>query len=137
MIRNSKENLMRSIYVFGNPDIEMDAVAPSLLSELRTLFPDEEFVFRDPNEDWDIPEDLIVLDTVVGIHAVTLFEGLENFAAAPHVSVHDFDAYANLRLLEKLGKVTRVRIIGIPAGVKKDAVRTEVVELLARVLSPS
>lgn len=121
---------MRAIYVFGNPDIEMDAVAPALLPSLCALFPKENFVFRDPNEDWDIPDDLIVLDVVVGIDQVTLFEGLESFTASAHVSVHDFDAYANLRFLQKLGRLKRVRIIGIPSGMGKDDALDSVAELL-------
>lgn len=120
----------RIVYVFGNPDLPGDALPIYLLPQLSERFPALMFNVRDPNEDWDIPDDLIVLDTVVGIDRVTLFEGLDAFTAAPHVSVHDFDAYANLRLLQKLGRLKRVHIIGIPSGMEKGAALSETTNAL-------
>ena len=105
---------MYSIFVFGNPDLGMDSVPLRILPRLRERFSDIDFLFLDPNEEWEIPDPLIVIDTVVGISGVQVFHGLGEFGAAPTVSVHDFDALFNLRYLAKLGKLGEVTIIGIP-----------------------
>lgn len=103
----------KKVFVFGNPDIATDSVPLSILSRLREKFPDISFLFLDPNEEWGIPDPLIIIDTIVGIPDVRVFHGLLEFSAAPTVSVHDFDALFNLRYLEKLGKLGDVIIIGI------------------------
>ena len=102
------------VYVFGNPNLEMDSLPLKILSELKKQLPKVEFVVRDPNEESDFPEDLVVLDTAVGISEVTIFDSLEQFAQVPRVSMHDFDALTNLRYLQKLGKIKSVKIIGVP-----------------------
>lgn len=111
---------MTHVFVFGNPDIEMDSLPLRLLPELERLFPDVSFVALDPNEDWDVPEDMIIIDTVVGIDEPCVFHGLDDFAAAPRLTCHDFDAYANLQLMTKVGKLRTVTILGIPPGIPED-----------------
>jgi hypothetical protein len=108
------------IYVFGNPDLPEDSLPLRLLPKLHQKFPHIDFQEKDPNEEWEASGELIILDTVQGIPAPKIFEGLEIFAAAPRVSLHDFDALANLRLLLKLGKVERVRVIGIPPDSREE-----------------
>lgn len=102
------------IYVFGNEDVEMDSLPLKMLPELRQRFPEIEFVIKDPNEEIDFPEEVIILDTAVGISEVTIFDDLKKFAAVPRVSIHDFDALTNLRYLQKLGKIKTVKIIAVP-----------------------
>ncbi len=121
---------MNTVFVFGNPDLAMDALPLSLVEELHRVRPDLSFVVKDPNEDWNIPRTLLVIDTVVGIDRVTIFHGLKDFVAAPQVSVHDFDAYANMRLLEKLGKLDEVMIIGVPVGISSDNALTAILAVL-------
>jgi len=103
-----------TVHVFGNPDIAMDALPLRILPKLRAQFPEISFATLDPNEEWDIPDPFVVIDTVVGLTDVHLFKSLDEFSTAPTVSVHDFDALFNLRYLAKLGKLKGVRIIGIP-----------------------
>jgi len=103
-----------TIHIFGNPDIAMDSLPLRILPELEKQFPDVHFVVLDPNEEWATPDPFIVVDTVVGLTDIHLFRSLDEFGAAPTVSVHDFDALFNLRYLAKLGKLRGVRIIGIP-----------------------
>ncbi len=103
-----------TVYVFGNPDLAMDSLPLRLLPELRRRLPDVEFLVKDPNEEWEVPEDLTIIDTVVGIEGPRLFPSLNDFASAPRLSMHDFDAFANLRLLQKIGRLKTVRIIGLP-----------------------
>ena len=103
-----------TVFVFGNPELEQDSLPLRLLPELRRRLPGVEFAVKDPNEEWDVPADLAVIDTVVGISEPKVFDSLDAFAAAPRFSAHDFDAYANLRLLQKLGKLRNISIIGLP-----------------------
>lgn len=121
------------VHVFGNPDIAMDALPLRILPALREQFPNGDFRTLDPNEEWEIPDPFIVIDTVVGIHGGHLFRSLDEFSAAPAVSVHDFDALFNLRYLKKLGRLGEVRIIGLASELSEDAAIREVVRMLGEV----
>lgn len=111
------------IFVFGNIDLEIDNLPLRILPELCNKFPEIEFVVKDPNEEWEVPEELIVLDTAVGIKEVTIFESLEKFSKVPRVGVHDFDALTNLRFLQKLGKIKKIKIIAVPQDMsEKEAI---------------
>lgn len=122
---------MKKVFVFGNPDIEMDSLPLRIVPELQKKFPNVAFEVLDPNEEWTILKDLLIIDTVIGIKKVTIFNDLKYFSASPNVSVHDFDAYANLRLLQKLGKLGEVKIIGIPPTRSGREVLLEVEKMLA------
>lgn len=119
------------IHVFGNPDLAMDALPLRILPALRERAPEVDFRTLDPNEEWEIVDPFIVIDTVVGIPAARLFRSLDEFAPAPTVSVHDFDALFNLRYLKKLGKLGEVRILGLPPELSQDAAIAEVVRMIA------
>jgi len=111
---------MKNVYVFGNPDLEMDSLPIQMIPEMQRLFPEETFLVLDPNEDWgNLPNPMVIIDTVVGIKEPRLFDSLTGFEAPPKCSTHDFDAYENLRFLKKLGKLNEVKILGIPAGIEK------------------
>lgn len=124
-----------TVYAFGNPDLAADALPLRLLPELRERFPDIVFQTLDPNEEWGIPDPFILIDTVIGIPGVRVFHSLDEFAAAPTVSVHDFDALFNLRYLKKLGKLKRVVVIGVPHTITESdasaAVENALVEIAA------
>ncbi|MEK7537467.1 MAG: hypothetical protein AAB619_00640 [Patescibacteria group bacterium] len=121
------------IYVFGNPDLPVDALPIRLVPQLRAKFPQATFAIKDPNEEWDVPERLIVIDTVKGIDEVKEFNGLDSFASAPRVSMHDFDALTQLRLLQKLGKLKEITIIGVPPETKDNEALEAVVALLEKI----
>lgn len=123
------------VHVFGNPDLAMDSLPPLLLPELQKEFPAIEFRMLDPNEEWDIPDPFMLIDTVVGIPNVRVFRSLDEFDAAPTVSVHDFDALFNLRYLKKLGKLKTVFIIGIPPATEKRIETADVVSALRELCS--
>jgi hypothetical protein len=107
---------MMKILVFGNKSVEMDSIAPRLIDDLQKEFPEIEFKEFDTVEELDEEgEELIILDTVVGIEKITVFDDLDKFVDSPTVSLHDFDLPIYLKLLMKLGKVKKVRIIGIPS----------------------
>jgi len=102
------------IYIFGNPDLEIDSLPIRILPELKIRFPEIDFVILDPNEEWKIPEEMVMIDTVVGIKELTVFDDLKHFIEAPRISVHDFDAFFNLIYLQKLGKLKKIKIFGLP-----------------------
>lgn len=114
---------MKKIFVFGNEDLEMDNLPLRILPELQNKFPDIEFLVKDPNEEWemtdDVTSDLTVLDTAVGIKEVTVFDDLEKFVKTPRVGMHDFDALTNLKFLQKLGKIKKIKIIAVPPHISE------------------
>lgn len=103
----------------------MDALPVQLLPALREQFPDISFEVLDPNEEWDVPKHMLIIDTVVGIKEMMVFDDLSKFMAAPRMTCHDFDAYANLMFLKKLGKIKDAIIIGIPPDLPGAAVLPE------------
>lgn len=115
-----------TIYVFGNPDLPADSLPLKILPELIKRFPQLQFEIKDPNEEWDSPEALTVIDTIQGIKKVSVFNDLTKFAAAPHLTLHDFDALANLLYLQKLGKLKKIKIIGVPAEIRAGEALTSV-----------
>lgn len=107
------------IFVFGNPDLKFDSLPVLIIPKLEKILPEHIFTNVDPNEEWDIPENLYIIDTVHGIKNPMIFNNLLTFKRSPNVTMHDFDAYANLRLLQKIGKIKNVKIFGIPPGISE------------------
>ena len=118
------------VFIFGNPDLEIDSLPVKLAPRLRQTFTDISFEVKDPNEEWDVPEELTVIDTVMDLNEVTVFNDLESFDASPRLTMHDFDALANLKYLKKLGKLKKIRIIGVPPDIGIDAAFQSIVEQL-------
>lgn len=108
------------IYVFGNTDLDCDSLPFRILPQLKKKFPNIEFHVKDPNEEWNINENFIILDTVHGIKDVKVFDDLDSFKPPPRITMHDFDAYSNLKMLKKLGKLPKIKIIGIPPEITKE-----------------
>ena len=102
------------LYVFGNPMLPEDAGPLALLPVLRAALPEATFTALDPNEEWNVPTHMHVIDTVVNLRTPRVFHDLDSFMAAPRMTCHDFDAYANLSLMHKLGKLTGATIYGLP-----------------------
>ncbi|HEY4497434.1 MAG TPA: hypothetical protein VJC20_01605 [Candidatus Paceibacterota bacterium] len=115
------------IIVLGNPEMDSDALPLKILPRLKKEFQEIEFAVVDPNEEWEIPENLVMMDTVECIDQVTTFNDLSSFSVAPHVTMHDFDAYANLKLLEKLGKLKKIKIIGVPPAISEEEAIKQIV----------
>ncbi|MFH1170285.1 MAG: hypothetical protein V1704_01875 [Candidatus Vogelbacteria bacterium] len=123
---------MKTIFVFGNPDLPLDSLPLKILPALRVEFPSIKFEVKDPNEDWTVPEELVIIDTAVGIKEITVFGSLEKFANAPRVSMHDFDALTNLRFLQKLGRLKKIRIIGLPPEIPEPETLRITSEIISR-----
>lgn len=111
------------IYVFGNPLVEEDSAPLIILPQLKIQFPDIDFIVIDPNENFPPKDerDLIILDVVKGISEVMLldYSDLALIEKSP-VSPHDYDLLLHLLLLKKMGKIDRVKIIGIPQNTIND-----------------
>ena len=108
------------IIVFGNPDLSFESLPLRILPRLEKRFPKADFRVKDPNEEWNLDGDFLILDTVEGIEQTKLFSDLKAFLPAPRLTLHDFDAYANLRFLEKLGKLPKFNILAVPPSFSED-----------------
>ena len=122
----------KTIFVFGNPEVEGDSLPLKILPRLQKEFPEISFEAKDPNEEWDVPEELTVIDSVLGPKEVTVFDDLDEFVGAPKMTMHDFDALANLRYLKKLGKLKKVRVIGVPPELKNDDAVKSIIDILMK-----
>lgn len=122
------------VHAFGNRELGFDSLPLRLLPKLREEFPRVDFVELDPNEEWDVPDPFLIIDTVHGLSDIHVFHGLGEFDATPTVSVHDFDALFNLRYLQKLGKLGAVKIIGVPAVIDEDTALSKVRAVLQSIL---
>jgi hypothetical protein len=111
--RTSAPHYQKQVYVFGNINVENDSLPLRMISKLQEKFPDIKFEVRDPNEEWEVPEEFVIIDTVIGIKGVKVFKALDKFLSAPRVSMHDFDFLTNLQYLSKLGKIKKIKIIGL------------------------
>lgn len=117
-------------YIFGNPDLAFDSLPIHLLPKLKKRFPEITFEIKDPNEELEIPEELIIIDTVLGINRTRVFNDLKHFANSPHVSLHDFDLISQLKYLEKLGKLKKIKIIGLPSNISEKKALNEISTIL-------
>ena len=111
-----------TILIFGKPDLLQDSVPLKILPRLSKQFPKIEFKVIDPNEDWSIPEDITVIDTVINIKEPKIFSDIESFSLPPRLTMHDFDALTNMKYLKKIGKIKKIKIIGIPPEMPEDTV---------------
>lgn len=102
-----------TVFVFGNTDLEGDSLPLRILPKLKQLFPKIAFAIKDSHEEWDVPEELIIIDTVRGLEKVRVFSDLESFSSSPSITLHDFDALSHLRYLAKLGRLKKIKIIGL------------------------
>ncbi|MFH1586845.1 MAG: hypothetical protein ABID38_03250 [Candidatus Diapherotrites archaeon] len=114
--------MRKRIYVFGNSLVEKDTVALMLAEEFGKIGNSgelKEFEFKvveslDEVDEKDLKE-LWIMDAVKGIDEVKIIEDLGVLETNPVLSGHDFDLGLELKLWKKLGKLGKVRIIGLPS----------------------
>src|SRR3989338_1061090 len=102
------------IFVFGNPEFEEDNLPLKILPLLKKKFPEIDFEIKDPNEEWGSEENNTVIDTVLGITDVAIFKNLSEFKKAPRFGMHYFGALSNILHLQKIGKIKKTVVIGLP-----------------------
>ena len=141
------------IYIFGNPDLKFDSLPVKILPKLRKKFPNIKFKIKDPNEEWDTfmehgtrntehkttntdhktPNYLYIIDTVIGLKNVAVFNDISVFKKSPAISLHDFDLYADLILMKKLGKLSNLTVIGIPPDYTKEKAYNEITNKILKI----
>lgn len=123
--------MKKTIYIFGNPLLKEDSLPIKLVPELVKEFPEINFEIKDPNENlWPENGELFIIDTVLGIEKVMIIEDLDSIQLDTIYSAHDFDLGFNLKLLEKIGELKKVTIIGIPVNTKKQDALGKITEFL-------
>lgn len=114
----------KTIYVFGNPLVKEDSMPLKLIDKLKRKFPSFQFKEFDTVEDLELEKELNIIDTVKGIKKVELIEDIDKIITDKIYSMHDFDLGYNLKLLKKMKMIGKVRIFGIPSGMKeKEAIK--------------
>jgi Ni,Fe-hydrogenase maturation factor len=122
----------KTIYIFGNPLLDFDNLPLKLAPKLRKIFPEIDFVIADPNENLNpIDKELAIIDTIEGIEKVVLVEDIEKIQDQKLYSLHDFDLAFNLKLLQKIGKLEKIKIIGVPMKGNEVEILKQLKELLS------
>jgi Ni,Fe-hydrogenase maturation factor len=104
-----------TIHIFGNPMLDFDNLPLKLTPKLEKTFPEIDFIVTNPSENIEpIDGELIIIDTVEGIKKITLTDDIGKLEINKIYSLHDFDLSFNLKLLQKIGKLKRVKIFGVP-----------------------
>jgi Ni,Fe-hydrogenase maturation factor len=105
----------KTIHIFGNPLLDFDSLPLKLAPKLRKIFPDIDFVIADPNENLKpVNKELVIIDTIEGIDKVIVLDDIEKIQTQKLYTLHDFDLGFNLKLLQKIGKLEKIKIIGVP-----------------------
>jgi len=109
-------------------------IAKQLSLELSNV----NFIFVKPNEDLPFvdQENVIIMDTVMGIGQVTLIteSDLDKFELPPRFSAHDFDLGFQLKYLKKIGKIYSFNLIALPF--KEEINLYEVVKMIKQISIP-
>lgn len=112
------------VYVFGNRDYEKDKLSFDVVDKIDLKKLEIEFVEVKPNQDLPFAgsEIVVMMDVVMGIDEVKLItqDDLDKLVLPPRSSAHDYDLGFQLKYLLKLGKLKRIRIIGLPMSGKVD-----------------
>lgn len=110
------------VYVFGNQDILDDKGALMVAQKLKARVTNINFVFIKPNEDLPFTDEknVIIMDVIKGIDKITTLDSddINLLQLSPRTSAHDFDLGFQLNYLKKLGKLNKIKIIGLPYGKK-------------------
>jgi hypothetical protein len=114
------------VYVFGNPEVDVDAVAVKAAGYLKNKIPQVNFKFVTPNSDLSFSSPHpVILDVVSGIKKITVINEVDSLILPPRNTVHDFDLGFQLKYLKKLGKLGKVTIVGVPAVGEIDYLRIQ------------
>jgi hypothetical protein len=120
------------VWLFGNTDLETDALPVKLKPELERLFPKLAFTVRDPLDEWPEQDKLIIIDTVRGLTEVRAFVSLGSFQSHPFVTMHDFDLLAELAWRQKMNKLPPFVVLGVPEGISAKQALEQLTSLLGQ-----
>jgi len=126
----------KTIHIFGNPLLDFDNLPLKLAPKLKKLFPKINFVIADPNENLEpINKELILIDTIEGIEKVIVIDDIEKLKTSKLYSLHDFDLAFNLKLLQKIGKLEKAKIIGVPMGGDRKKILNDILKTIRLISS--
>lgn len=121
----------KTIHIFGNPLLDFDNLPLKLAPKLEKLFPEIDFIITDPSENFNpIDGKLIIIDTVEGIENVTLINDIEKLEVSKIYSLHDFDLAFNLKLLQKIGRLKKVKIFGVPMSGDEEEILGQLIKMI-------
>lgn len=125
---------MKTILVVGNEIEECDSIAIQVVQQIKEDFQNITFLHWDPTEELPglLDNDIVLIDTIQGIHHVKIFETIEDFSKSPRNTVHDFDLPIALGLLSKIKKIKTIKIFGIPMNEDLKKSKKELYELLTK-----
>ena len=115
--------------MFGNLIVEQDSLALKLIPKLSEVFPEIEFKEFDPTENLEAEikqGKLTIIDVVEGIDKPLVITNLNQIRQDKVYSMHDFDLGFNLKILEKIGKLKEIKIIGLPGDMEQEKALEEV-----------
>ncbi len=121
-----------SIFYFGNPLFEEDNLALKVIPFLEKKFPQINFVFFDPNENFPEIENLWLIDTALGIEKISLIEDVKKIKNSPRFSSHDLDLGFYLKLYKKLDKIKKIKIIAIPSQINLSLAVKEIEKIIQK-----
>lgn len=122
--------MRKTVYILGNPLVDSDSLPIKMMPSLKKKFPRLYFSHFDPTENWPDEKNLILIDSIYGIAKVRLFGDIDDFKLSPRVSAHDFDVKLSLGMMKKLGKIKKLRIIGIPEGLSVNEAISQTVKII-------
>ncbi len=125
---------MKTIYCFGSDIIEGDAIAFDAADEIGDSIEGVTFVkIKDPTELYGMRlDDIIIMDAVKGIYFVNVFDDLSELKQNKTVTAHDFDLSMFLQLMQQMGNIKKVKIIGLPYGKPLAEIKDDIINTIKR-----
>lgn len=120
---------MRTIYCFGSDIVEGDAIAFDAADALGDSVEGFKFVkIKDPTELYGMKiDDMILMDAVKGIYFVKIFDDLSALKKNNPVSAHDFDLSMFLQLMQQMGNIKKIKIVGLPMGKEFSEIKDDLI----------
>jgi len=124
------------VSVFGNPDLKEDSLVVKLMPELKRELPEVEFKVEDPSEGLKPAKKglWVILDVVKGIEGVKVLDDVDKLVDKRRVSLHDYDVAMELKLLNKLGKIKKLKIVGVEMGMEEKKALEGIIKVLGKII---
>ncbi len=120
---------MKTILVFGNEFLKEDSMAKKLADEIKS----KELNFVKCNSVDDIFKqkgELVIMDVVKGIKKPMIILDVGKLEAGSITSLHDFDLGFFLKLLNEMGQIKKLKIIGVPEKGNVSELKKQVLKLV-------
>ncbi len=125
---------MITVLCFGNEAIKEDMLAKEIADELE--IDGIKFVKCSSVDDLlSYSGNVYIMDVAKGLKEVTLIEDIRKLESNKLISLHDFDLGFFLKLMNEIGKIKNVKIIGIPMESNKEDAKKGVMKILKKAIS--